>query len=75
MNSIPGSWNTATAVILTICIVGGFAWMLLRKRPTHRPRIRVGLDARHGIRPHADERDTVALFRRIMCQQRSRLGI
>lgn len=71
---IPGSWHVVTAVALSVAIVGCFA-ALLRKRPDRRPHIRVGLDARHGYTPQADERDSLALFRRIMCEQRTRLGI
>ena len=74
MNVIPGSWHVVACATLSVIIVGGFA-ALLRKRPQYRPRIRVGLDARHGCAPQPDDRDSVALFRRIMCEQRTRLGI
>lgn len=76
MNFLPGSWQHVLiiALLLAILLVCVFA-LLLVPRPNHRQRIRVGLDARHGCAPRVDERDTVALFRRIMCDQRTRLGI
>lgn len=70
---IPGSWQAVTCITLTVVVVGGFA-SLLRKRPNHRPHIRVGLDARHGCAPQPDERDSLALFRRIACEHRARVG-
>lgn len=76
MNLIPGSWQHVLIIglllaILLVCAVA----LLLVPRPNRRRRIRVGLDARHGCRPHADERDSIALFRRIMVDHRTRLGI
>ena len=75
MLTIPGSWQVALIVALLLFAAICALALLLRKRPETRPRIRVGLDARHGYRPEADERDSLALFRRIMCEQRTRLGI
>lgn len=72
---IPGSWRVALIVTMLLFMALCALALLLRKRPDHRPRIRVGVDARHGYRPEADERDSLALFRRIMCEQRTRLGI
>lgn len=74
MITIPGSWQTVVMLTLVLLIAVGLA-LVLRKRPDRRPHIRVGLDARHGWRPHADDRDSLALFRRIMVDQRTRLGI
>lgn len=76
MNLIPGSWQHVLiiALLIAILLVCIFA-LLLVPRPKRRQRIRVGLDARHGCAPQLDERDTVAVFRRIVCDQRTRLGI
>jgi hypothetical protein len=68
--NIPGSWQLVLCLTLALLIIGGVAALLV-KRPNQRPRIRVGLDA--GWRAH-DERDSLALFRRIMCEKRTRLG-
>lgn len=75
MLTIPGSWRLTLIVALLLFVALTALALLLRKRPHRRPRIRVGLDARHGFRPERDERDSLALFRRIMCDQRTRLGI
>lgn len=71
---IPGSWQQVSIVAGVVLVLAGFASLLI-KRPDRRPRIRVGRDARHGCAPQPDERDSLALFRRIMCDQRTRLGI
>jgi len=65
---IPGSWQLVLVVTLLLIVIAGFSALLI-ERPKHRPRIRV------SYHPRPDERDTVALFRRIMDAQRARLGI